>query len=71
MSRLEELSNSLKTRAEQIAGRIQDSEAYQKLAERYQGLTPQGQRIATLVVIATIAFVVLFSSPRTATSRSP
>ena len=61
MSRLEELSNSLKARAEQIAGRIQDSEAYQKLAERYQGLTPRGQRIATLVIIATIAFVVLFS----------
>ena len=37
MSRLEELSNSLKARAEQIAGRIQDTEAYQKLAERYQG----------------------------------
>ncbi len=61
MSRLEELSNSLKARAEQIAGRIQDTEAYQKLAERYQGLTPQGQRIATLAVIGTIAFVVLFS----------
>ena len=60
MSRLEDISNQFKARAEQMATRIQDSEIYQKLAERYQGLTPQGQRIATFAVIGILIFIVLF-----------
>lgn len=61
MSALEDLTNSLKARFEQLATRIQESDTYQKLAERYQGLTPQGQRLATIVVIVSISVLVLFS----------
>lgn len=65
MSALEDLTNSIKARAEQFAHRIQETDIYQKLAERYQGLTPQGQRLASLIVIALITLMVLFS-PMTA-----
>lgn len=61
MSRLEDLSNSLKARVDQITSRIQETEIYQKLAERYQGLSPQGQRLASLTVVAILTLAVLFS----------
>ena len=61
MSRLEDLSNSFKSRAEQIANRMQETDIYQKLAERYQGLTPQGQRLTIFVVVAMIGCSIVFS----------
>ncbi len=61
MSRLEELSNAFKARAEQLAHRLQETEVYQKLAERYQGLSPQGQRLTSFAVVAVIACALLFS----------
>lgn len=61
MSRIDEIKNAFNARVEQIAHRVQESDLYQRASERYQGLTPQGQRLATFVVIATMAALVLFS----------
>ena len=58
MSFFENFGNNVNTRMSQMADRIQDSDTFQKLSERYQGLTPQGQKLATAGVI--IAFAALF-----------
>lgn len=61
MSLFENLGNSIKGRANQMADRIQDSDTYQKLAERYHGLTPQGQKLVTAGVIVGLTLLILYS----------
>jgi hypothetical protein len=61
MSLFENLSNDIKSRAGQMADRVQDSELYQKWADFYQGLTPQGQKLTSGLLIASMAAAILYS----------
>jgi hypothetical protein len=60
MSRLDELKEELKTKAQTIWGTIQDSEAYNQLNDKYQSLTPSGQKIAQIITGLLLAFLIFF-----------
>lgn len=61
MSRLEELQDQLKTTAQSTWEKIQDSEAYQQLNDKYQSLSPSGQKIAQAVTVVLLAGLILYS----------
>ncbi len=61
MSRLQELGEQLKTRGEEIFEKIKETEAYQKLSDRYESLSPQGQKITKFASVFVILFVVIYT----------
>lgn len=61
MSRLEELRDQLKSTALSVWEKIQDSEVYQQLSDKYQSLSPSGQKVAQAVTAFIIAGVVFYS----------
>ena len=61
MSRLEELKDQLKTTLQTTWERIQESEAYNQLSDKYQSLSPSGQKVAQAVTALLIAGVVFYS----------
>ena len=61
MSRLEELRDQLKTTAQSAWEKIQDSEAYQQLSDKYQSLSPSGQKVAQAITALVLAGVVFYS----------
>ena len=61
MSRLDELKDQLKASAQTTWERIQESEAYNQLNDKYQSLSPSGQKIAQLVTAVLVAGIVFYS----------
>lgn len=60
MSRIDELTEQIKTQLQALWERIRESEAYNQLNDKYQSLTPSGQKSAQIVAAAVIALVVLY-----------
>ncbi|MFZ3229410.1 MAG: hypothetical protein WA160_04335 [Pseudobdellovibrio sp.] len=60
MSRLDELKDQLKTTGQRIGNSIQETEAYQKLQDRYQSLNPNSQKLVWIGGACAIAFALLF-----------
>lgn len=60
MSRFEELQDQLKTSLQSTWSRIQESEAYNQLNDKYQSLTPSGQKTAQWITLLVLAFIVLY-----------
>lgn len=61
MSRLEELKDQLKSTFQSAWEKIQDSESYQQLSDKYQSLSPAGQKVAQAVTAILIAGIVFYS----------
>lgn len=61
MSRLDELKDQLKTSLQSTWERIQESEAYNQLNDKYQNLSPSGQKVAQAVTALLIAGIVFYS----------
>lgn len=61
MSRLDELKDQLKTSLTTTWERIQESEAYNQLNDKYQSLSPSGQKVAQAVTAVLIAGIVFYS----------
>ena len=61
MSRLEEIKEQAKASLQQTWERIQESEAYNQLNDKYQGLSPSGQKIAQVVTAVVLAGIVFYS----------
>lgn len=61
MSRLDELKDQLKTSLQTTGERIQESEAYNQLNDKYQSLSPSGQKVAQVVTAVLIAGIVFYS----------
>lgn len=61
MSRLDELKDQLKTTAQSTWDRIQGSELYNQLADKYQSLSPSGQKMAQAVTAFVLAAIVFYS----------
>ncbi|MES2801114.1 MAG: hypothetical protein V4654_01360 [Bdellovibrionota bacterium] len=61
MSRLEELTEQLKSTLQSGWERIQESESYSQLSDKYQSLSPSGQKVAQAVTALIIAGVVFYS----------
>jgi hypothetical protein len=61
MSRLDELKDQLKTTVQTTWERIQESEAYNQLSDKYQSLSPSGQKVAQGVTAFLIAAIIFYS----------
>ncbi|AZZ37132.1 hypothetical protein CIK05_10120 [Bdellovibrio sp. qaytius] len=61
MSRLEELKDQLKSTLQSSWEKIQESEAYNQLNDKYQSLSPSGQKVAQAVTALFIAGIVFYS----------
>lgn len=61
MSRLDELKDQLKTSLQTTWERIQESEAYNQLNDKYQNLSPSGQKVAQAVTAVVLAGIVFYS----------
>ena len=61
MSRLDELKDQLKTSLQTTWERIQESEAYNQLNDKYQSLSPSGQKVAQAVTAVILAGIVFYS----------
>ncbi|WP_409477531.1 hypothetical protein [Pseudobdellovibrio sp. HCB154] len=61
MSRLDELKDQLKTSLQTTWERIQESEAYNQLNDKYQNLSPSGQKVAQVVTAILLAGIVFYS----------
>lgn len=61
MSRFDELTEQIKSSLQQTWNRVQESEAYTQLNDKYQSLSPSGQKIAQIVTAFFIAGIVLYS----------
>lgn len=61
MSRLDELKDQLKTSLTTTWERIQESEAYNQLNDKYQNLSPSGQKVAQVVTAVVLAGIVFYS----------
>lgn len=61
MSRLDELKDQLKTSLQTTWERIQESEAYNQLNDKYQNLSPSGQKVAQAATAILIAGLVFYS----------
>ncbi|OFZ29802.1 MAG: hypothetical protein A2622_11350 [Bdellovibrionales bacterium RIFCSPHIGHO2_01_FULL_40_29] len=59
MSRLDELKDQLKASFTQINDKVQESESYAKLQDRYQSLNPHSQKLVWLGGAALILFLTL------------
>lgn len=60
MSRLTELWGQISSRLEAISQRVQDTEAFQRLAEKYNSLSPQGQKAANIGFVLLLIAIALF-----------
>ena len=60
MSRFEEIFEQLKAKSTEIFEKIKETESYQQLSDRYQSLTPSGQKIVKFLGIGFIVFLFLF-----------
>ncbi len=60
MSRLQEIIDTVKIKALDVFEKIKETEFYQKISDRYETLTPSGQKIARIVTILFILFIILF-----------
>lgn len=61
MSRLEELKEELKTSLQTTWDRIQESEIYNQLNDRYQSMTPSGQKITQIVVAVSLTLIIFYT----------
>lgn len=61
MSRLDELKDQLKTSLQTTWERIQESEAYNQLNDKYQNLSPSGQKVAQAVTAVVVAGILFYS----------
>lgn len=61
MSRLDEIKEQTKASLQQTWERIQESEAYNQLNDKYQSLSPTGQKIAQAVTAVVLAGIVFYS----------
>ncbi len=60
MSRLQELTDTLKTKSTETFEKIKETESYQKISDRYESLSPTGQKMTKIVVGILILFIFLF-----------
>lgn len=60
MSRLDEIKEQLKATGTRLSDKIQESESYAKLQDRYQTLSPSGQKFVWLGGAALAALIILF-----------
>ena len=56
MSRLLEIKDQLKQKSLELFDKIKETEFYQKADEKYQSLSPQGQKIARILSVILITF---------------
>lgn len=60
MSRIEEIGEQLKSKLTELFEKIKETESYQQISDRYQTLTPIGQKIARTVVFGFVLLIFLF-----------
>ncbi len=60
MSRLEEIRDQIKTRAVESWEKFKETEIYQKLSDRYQTLSPSGQKIVKFLSVFLVILIVAF-----------
>jgi hypothetical protein len=60
MSRLEEIRDQLKEKFAELIEKIKETDLYQKGDEKYQSLTPSGQKVTRYVSVLFILFALLF-----------
>lgn len=61
MSRLEEILEPITSQFVSLWEKIQESEAFNQLKDRYQTLTPSGQKLVQLITVLVVAGVLLYS----------
>lgn len=61
MSRLEELQDQLKSTFLTAFEKIQESEAYNQLSDKYQSLSPSGQKVAQVLTAVLVAGILFYS----------
>lgn len=60
MSRLEEIRDQIKTRAVESWDKFKETELYQKLSDRYQSLSPSGQKIVRFLSVFLVILIIAF-----------
>lgn len=60
MSRLEEIFEQFKAKGTEIVEKVKETESYQQLSDRYQSLTPSGQKIVKFLGLSFVIFIFLF-----------
>lgn len=60
MSRLEELFEQLKAKSTEVFEKVKETESFQQLSDRYQGLTPGGQKSVKILGFTFVVFIFLF-----------
>ncbi len=60
MSRFEELGEQLKSQALQTWDKIKDTESYNQLRDKYENLTPSGQKIAQIVFFTSLVGILIY-----------
>lgn len=60
MSQLQDTLEQLKQRGEEILEKVKESESYQQLSDRYQSMSPQGQKAVRWGGILLIIFVLVY-----------
>lgn len=60
MSQVQETFENIKNKIYEIFEKIKETEAYQQLSDRYETLTPNGQKIVQALSTIFILFVILF-----------
>lgn len=60
MSRLDELKDNLRARALETWDKIRESDSYIKISDKYQSLSPSGQKITRFVTVILLLFLVFF-----------
>jgi len=61
MSRFDELLDQAKSQAQELWEKIQESEAYNQINDRYQSLSSTGQKATQVILILTIVGLFLYS----------
>ena len=69
MSRLQDILEQFKQRGEELLEKIKETEAYQKISDRYESLSPQGQK-ATKIISAIILVLIVVYTPLSQLSNS-
>ena len=60
MSRLEEIRDQIKNRSVESWEKFKETEIYQKLSDRYQTLSPSGQKIVKFLAVFFVILIVVF-----------
>lgn len=60
MSRFEELGEQLKSQLTQIWDKIKDTESYNQLRDKYESLTPAGQKISQIVFFGLLVGILIY-----------